>query len=131
MTVSLILNSCKKAEVPLIEAIIGKWDVESVMQIYYVDNVKKTSMTYFFESGDMSFEFTENGTGTYYENSEALGAFTWTLTGTALTINGSSDSLVWDLTYDKNMLSWTFSQTETSDSAEYKYEFYYTAVRAE
>jgi hypothetical protein len=122
------LVSCEK-DTPLGEAIIGKWDVVSVSQVTYKDNIKKNESTIYLDTNEMAIQFAAGGTGIYYENNDVYGTFSWTLTGSTVSIPGET-TISWDITIDKDTLVWTYSQTETTDSATYKYEYFYTAKRS-
>lgn len=52
----LLLMSCEK-EKPLGEAIIGKWEVESMRLITYESNVKKAEATVYLEANEMRYQF--------------------------------------------------------------------------
>jgi len=123
-----ILTSCKK-DTPIAEAIIGKWEVVSVTQVTYKNNVKKSESTFFLGTDEMAIQFAAGGTGIYYENADVYGTFSWSLEGSTVTIPGDTDE-VWDITIDKDTLVWSYSQTETTDGITYKYEYFYTAKRS-
>jgi|WetSurMetagenome_2_1015567.scaffolds.fasta_scaffold68054_3 hypothetical protein len=131
LTVSVLLMSamvsCKK-DTPLNEAIIGQWDVISIQQVTYKDDVKKGESTAFLTAGEMSIQFAQGGTGIYYEDGDVYGIFNWTISGNTLTIPGDTPT-VWDITIDKNTLIWSYSETEVTDSGTYKYEYFYTAQK--
>jgi hypothetical protein len=128
LSIFLLMTSCKK-DTPLDKAIIGKWEVVSITQVNYVDDVKKTAVTYYFGPGEMAYQFAEGGTGIYYENNDVYGMFDWTLNGNTLTISGATDSLDWLVTYNSGSLEWTYSQTEAGDGVTNKYEFFYTTKK--
>lgn len=123
------MTSCKK-DPPLSEAIIGKWNVVSVSQVTYKNDVKKNEATYYLGVNEMAIQFAEGGTGIYYENNDVYGMFSWTLSGSTITIPGDTTNEIWDITIDKETLVWTYSQTETTDSATYKYDYFYTAKKS-
>jgi hypothetical protein len=119
--------SCKK-DPPLNEAIIGQWDVISITQNRYKNDVKKNESTYFLDAGEMAIQFAAGGTGIYYENGDVYGLFNWTLTGNKLTIPGDTPT-IWDITIDKSTLVWSYSETEVTDTVTNKYEYIYTAQK--
>jgi hypothetical protein len=121
------VTSCKK-DTPLNEAIIGKWDVDSITRVTYQNNVKKDLETVYLVDNEMEFEFAASGSGIYYENSDVYGIFSWTLSGVTLTINGF-DPPDWDITIDKDNLTWTYSEISSEDST-ITYEYSYTAKRS-
>jgi hypothetical protein len=121
------VTSCKK-DTPLNEAIIGKWDVDSITRVTYQNDVKKGLETVYLVDNEMEFEFAGSGSGIYYENSDVYGIFSWTLSGVTLTINGFNPP-DWDITIDKDNLTWTYSETDTEDS-NITYEYFYTAKRS-
>jgi hypothetical protein len=122
------MMSCEK-DTPLSEAIIGKWNVASITQVTYKDNVKKNETTYYLGTNEMAVQFAAGGTGIYYENNDVYGTFSWTLAGSTVTIPGDT-ATIWDITIDKDTLVWSFAQTETTDNITYKYEYFYTAKRS-
>lgn len=124
-----IVTSCKK-DPPLSEAIIGKWDVVSVSQVTYKNNVKKNETTFYLGVNEMAIQFAQGGTGIYYENNDVFGTFSWTLNGSTITIPGITTNEVWDISIDHETLVWTYSQTEATDSANYKYDYFYTAKKS-
>jgi hypothetical protein len=100
----LVLASCEK-EKPLEEAIIGKWEVSSITQITYTNDVKKSEFTVFLESGEMGYQFVEGGSGIYNED-EVDHLFSWTLAGSKLTItNLYTEDLVVDARLDGGTLT--------------------------
>jgi hypothetical protein len=126
----IFMTSCEK-DTPLNEAIIGKWQVESITQVTYEDNVKKSSVTYYLDAGEMAFEFAEGGGGIYYENNDINGMFSWSLNGSALTLSGGGTPWIWTVTNDKDALTWSYSETEVGDTTTYKYEYFYTAKKVD
>jgi hypothetical protein len=118
--------SCEK-ETPLSEAIIGKWDVISVMQVTYKNDFKESETTFFYIASEMSFQFAEAGTGIYYENGDVYGMFSWTLSGNTLTMPGTTPT-VWEMSIDNDNLKWTFSEVDDSD-ATIHYVYTYTSKR--
>lgn len=128
LTLALIFvfSSCED-EKPLSELIIGMWEVQSVKVVNYENNVKKTEVTYFLEAEEMALQFVEGGTGISYENGDVLGMFTWSLSGNILTMGNDTEMTV---SIDGDTLIWSYSETESDNNVSYKYEFFYTAVRA-
>jgi hypothetical protein len=119
--------SCKK-DTPLNEAIIGQWDVSSITQVTFKNDVRKNETTYYLSTGEMAIQFASGGTGIYYENGDVYGLFNWTLSGSKLTIPGDTPT-VWDITIDKSTLVWSYSETEVTDTITYKYQYSYTAQK--
>jgi hypothetical protein len=124
-----VMVSCKK-DAPLSEAIIGKWEVVSISLVTYKDNVKKNETTYFLGVSEMAVQFATGGTGIYYENNDVFSTFSWTLSGTTITIPGATTPQTWEVTLDNNTLVWSFYETETTDSVVYKYEYIYTSTKS-
>jgi uncharacterized membrane protein len=120
------VTSCKK-DTPLSEAIIGKWDVVSITRVVYQNDVKKALNTLYLTDNEVAFEFAATGSGIYYENNDVY-AFTWTLSGVTITVNGFTPP-DWDITIDKDNLTWTYSEISTEDST-INYEYFYTAKRS-
>lgn len=124
-----LVTSCKK-ELPLGEAIIGKWEVTSYKYIIYQNNVKKSEVTIYLEAGEMAIQFAEEGVGIMYEDNQMSGNFTWTLSGSTLTLNFSNGTFAWDITIDEDILVWSYTESEVEGDINYDYEFFYNAGRA-
>ena len=123
-----LVTSCKK-ELPLGEAIIGKWEVSSYKYIIYQNNVKKSEVTIYLESGEMAIQFAEEGVGIMYNDNQMSGNFTWTLSGSTLTLNFSNGTFTWDITIDEDILVWSYTESEVEGDINYDYEFFYNAGR--
>ena len=127
LTVFLLLSSCEK-EKPLSEAIIGKWEVISMNQITFENNVKKAEIILYFGSGEMRYHFIEGGSGIFYDEDDDY-LFSWTLTGSQLTLsNLYNEDLVVDATVDGDLLIWTYKETDPQDSKK-SYEFIITSKK--
>ncbi len=124
---SSLLTSCKK-EVPLEEAIIGRWDVATYTYVIYQNNVKLSETTIYLKSNEMVIQFAEGGAGIIYESGNLAGNFTWSLTGSQLTVNMGNEVMKWDVTVDEDNLEWTYTEVDDEDST-IKYEFFYNAGR--
>ncbi|MGD0342869.1 MAG: hypothetical protein ABSA76_14295 [Bacteroidales bacterium] len=122
------ITACKK-DTPLSEEIIGKWNVISFSQVTYANNVKKNETTYYLDTNELAIQFAAGGTGIYYQNNDVYGTFSWTLSGSSVTIAGNTP-VIWDISINKNQLVWTFSETETTDTVNYKYQYFYTANKS-
>jgi hypothetical protein len=120
-----LLTSCKK-DVPLEEAIIGKWQVESYTFVVYKNNVKEQETTIYLKSDEMAVQFAEGSAGIIYESGGLAGNFTWSLTENHITLTFINGSLNWDITVDGDQLEWTYSEVDEEDST-ITYEFFYNA----
>jgi hypothetical protein len=123
-----LLTSCEK-EKPLNEQIVGKWDVKSIQQVNYENNVKVSETTIFNKANSFSMQFVDGGTGIQYQDGTVNGLFTWELTNSTLKIIGGDQAYEWTITIDKDVLVWTYFETETAGGVTYKYEYFYTAGR--
>ena len=121
------LTSCKK-EVPLDEAIIGRWQVESYTYVVYQNNVKEQETTIYLKSDEMAVQFAEGGAGIIYESGGLAGNFTWSLADNHITLTFINGSFNWDITVDGDQLEWTYTEVDEQDST-IKYEFFYNAKR--
>jgi hypothetical protein len=128
ITFLFLLTGCEK-KVPLSEAIIGRWEVQSYKYIIYENNVKKSEITMFLETNEMELQFAEGGAGLMYESGQLSGNFTWSLSGSTLTVQFGDGTHLWEITIDKDTLVWTYTESEVENNITYKYEFFYTAVR--
>jgi hypothetical protein len=122
------LSSCEK-DVPLNEAIIGRWEVQSYKYIIYESNVKKSEVTIFMEPKEMEIQFAEGGAGLMYEFGQLAGNFTWTLSGSTVTALFGDGTYSWEITIKDDTLVWTYDQSEVENNITYNYEFFYTAVK--
>ncbi len=110
--ISLMFVSCEK-EKPLSEAIIGKWDVQTVQQVYYLQDVKEFETTYFMKPGQLGYEFTAGGSIILYQDGDVYGTTDYTLTGNKLTIEAGDQDIEWDkVSVDGNTLTWTEYETD-------------------
>lgn len=128
MILLLQLTSCEK-EKPLSEMIIGKWEVETLTQVYYTDNVKETAITYYYQPDDMTVQFVEGGSGLVSENGVPIIPFTWTLNGNIVILLNGDEMLQWEVRFDNENLIWSFSQTEIIENETIKREYIYSARR--
>jgi uncharacterized lipoprotein YehR (DUF1307 family) len=124
---SLSVSSCEK-EKPLDEAIIGKWEVISMDQVTYENNVKKSEVILYIESGKMSYQFIEGGSGIYSEDADDY-LFSWSLNGSELTLeNLYTEDLVVVAAIDNSNLVWSYNQNDPQNASK-KYEYIMTAKR--
>ena len=123
-----LATSCKK-ELPLGEAIIGKWEVTSYKYIIYQNNVRKSEVTIYLEAGETAIQFAEEGVGIMYNDNQMSGNFTWTLSGSTLTLNFSNGTFTWDITINEDILVWSYTESEVEGDINYDYEFFYNAGR--
>ncbi len=128
MLSTILFTSCKK-ELPLAEAIIGKWEVTSYKYIIYQNSVRKSEVTIYMDAGEIAIQFAEEGVGIMYENNEMAGNFTWTLSGSNLTLNFANGAVIWGITIDKDILVWSYTDSEIEGDVNNEYEFFYTAER--
>ena len=122
------MSSCEK-EIPLSEAIIGKWEVQSVRAVTSQAGVKKSETTIYLESEELAVQFADDGAGIWYENGETSGLFDWELSGSTLTIMFGINSIDWDVEIDGNTLIWSYTDTEVIDQVTYDLEYFYTAKK--
>jgi hypothetical protein len=131
---SLIYTSCKKedqTQLSLSDLIIGIWEVQTVRQVNYEDNVKKSEYLFYLEADEIAVQFAEGGNGIMYQNGDVYGMFSWTLNGNTVILEGGDEDLEWDVTMpDNNTLIWSFTETDVTDTVTYKYELFYTASKS-
>ena len=125
---AFLSGSCKK-EKSLDELVIGKWEVQSIKQVNYENDIKKSETTFFAIPDELSIQFVDGGTGIQFENGEMVGAFTWTLSNSTLSVILGMQIYSWKITIDNDTLIWSFSESEEDSGVTYKYEYFYTAVR--
>jgi hypothetical protein len=123
-----LLASCEK-EKPLSEQIIGKWNVQSIQQVNYENNVKVSETTIFLKTDEYAIQFVDGGSGIQYQDGAIAGAFEWVLTGSIIRITGGNNIYNWTITIDNNTLIWSYTNSEVVNGTTNKYEFFYTAIR--
>ena len=128
----IISISCKKDNTiqSLDEQIIGKWDVQSIQQVSYEDDVKVSETTVFLKPDELSFQFAEGGTGIQYQDGEVAGVFSWEITDGTMHLEVGDQVLEVAVTIENNILVWSYPETEVLNEITYKYEFFYSAKRA-
>lgn len=120
--------SCEK-EKSLDELVIGKWEVKSIKQVSYENDVKKSETTFFTIPNELAIQFVSGGTGLQFENNELVGNFTWTLNNSTISLIAGMQIYSWTITIDNDTLIWSFSESEEDSGITYKFEYFYTAVR--
>ena len=125
------ITSCEKDK-PLNEAIIGYWEVQTEQQIYYLENAKKFEYTYYFESGELAYEFTGAGSIINYSDGDVYGMTTFAISGNEIIIEGGDTDFIWkEVSADSKTLTWMETSTEISGEITYDVEIIYTAVKAD
>jgi hypothetical protein len=124
----VFLSSCEK-ERELIDLMIGRWSVQTLTQVNFVDNFKETAVTFFYRTDEMTVQFAEGGTGIVYENGSPSFLFTWSLNGSAVLLQSGDEVLEWDLVATEDTLVWSFSVTEISGNFTYRQDYSYSARR--
>lgn len=127
----LLLASCEK-EKPLSEALIGKWEVITMNQLTFENNVKKAEIIIYLSEGEMTYQFIEGGSGILYDGVEDEDfLFSWSLTGSQLTLsNLFTEDLVVDATVDNDLLTWSYKENDPLDNNK-SYEFIFTSKRVD
>lgn len=122
-------TSCEK-EKSLEEAIIGRWEVQSEQQIYYLDGDKKFEYIFYYEAGETEYEFTSGGSIIRYYMDDVDGMSTFTITGSIITIENGDNDIDWEKTsIDGSTLTWTQTGTEVIDDLTYTVEIVYKAIK--
>ena len=122
-----LLTSCEK-EKPMSEAIIGKWEVVSLQQITYENNVKKAEMTVYLGANEMRYQFIDGGSGIFWDKEDDY-LFSWTLTGNQITISDLyTEDMVVNASVDNDVLTWSYKETDPQVPTK-SYEFVMTANR--
>ncbi len=107
----LLMTSCEKDKA-LNEAILGKWEVISLTQITFENNVKKAESILYFGPDEMKYQFIDGGTGIFFENENDY-LFSWSLTGNQLVINKLFiKDLVADVSVEGSSLIWTYTEND-------------------
>lgn len=123
----LLMTSCEKDKV-LSKAILGKWEVISMSQVTFENNVKKAESTLYFGPDEMKYQFIDSNIGIFFENEKDY-LFSWTLTGNQLVISGLyTKDLVVDVSVEGSSLIWTYTEND-EEIPGISYEFIHTAKR--
>ncbi|NLA48803.1 MAG: hypothetical protein GX876_04995 [Bacteroidales bacterium] len=123
----LLIVSCEKDKA-LSEVILGKWEVISITQITYENNIKKVESTLYFDPDEMKYQFIDNGVGIFFNNENDI-LFSWTLTGNQLVISKLfTKDLVADVSVKGSSLICTYIEND-KDISEISYEIILTAKR--
>jgi hypothetical protein len=116
--IALITISCEKTPE---ELLIGKWEVQYVDVMGYVNNVLVIDSTATYDPGEMQLEFFEGGTGKEYENGDLNDTFTWVVNGDKVTVTVSgSDPMEFAFTVGKSAMSYTMTEEWTEGDISYK-----------
>jgi hypothetical protein len=127
--ISLLFVSCNK-EKPLIEAIVGKWEIQTEQHIYYLQSVKKFESTYFYEAEELAYEFTSGGSIILYVDGDIYGMLTYTLNGSTITIEAGDNDMEWkNVSINDDVLTWSESGTDIVDEVTYDVDIIYTAAK--
>ena len=126
--ISLLLVSCEK-EKPLSEAIIGKWEVQTEQQIFYLQNVKKFESTFYYEADELAYEFTGGGTIILYVDGESMGILPYTLSGSTITLGAGDSEMEWEnVSVNDDVLTWMQTGTDIVNEETYNVEIIFTAA---
>jgi len=124
----MTLISCEK-EKPLAEAIIGRWELHTVKQVTYEDEVKVSELIVYSKPDEMEIQFAEGGSGIMYTNGNISGVFTWILEGNMVTLTGGTETLEWTVSVDEDTIVWSYTESEVINNVSYKYEYFFTAIK--
>lgn len=127
---TLTLTSCEK-NIPLNEAITGRWKVISEHQIYSLENVVKREYIFHYEDLETEYEFTSGGSIIRYYYEDIDGMSTFTISGSTLTIENEDTDINWDkVSVNDKTLTWSYFQSAILGEVTYDEEIIYTAVKS-
>jgi len=121
-----LFASCEK-EKSLKESIVGKWEVKSVRQVTYEDNILISEYTLYAQTQEMAIQFAEGGSGMIFNDGQINGVFTWTLSGNTISLDLGDEVIEWNIDVDDDLIIWSFTETEIIENINYKYEYFYSA----
>ena len=125
-----ILIGCKKdTEKPLIELLIGKWEMQNAYYVYYENGVKTGENYDTFEPNTIVYEFLKNGDGKIYEDGTLNLSFTWSFEGETITIEKPEESITAEITIENNILTYTASLQYSQSGVNYEDVKMYTFKR--
>lgn len=119
--VFLIAGSCEKDK-PLSEEIIGKWEVEYIIEYAYVNDTLVSEYKEYIADGLVSLQLVEGGNGIFTDPSDSY-IFNWTLNGNTLILNNVTQ---WQVHMEGDYLVWSFTLTDPEDNKR-KYKESFTA----
>ena len=125
-----ILIGCKKdTEKPLIELLIGKWEMQNAYYVYYENGVKTGENYDTFEPNTIVYEFLKNGDGKIYEDGTLNLSFTWSFEGETITIEKPEESITAEISIENNILTYTASLQYSQSGVNYEDVKMYTFKR--
>lgn len=110
---------CKKdTDKPLVELLIGKWEMQSAYYGYYENGIKTGENYDTFGPNDLVYEFLKNGVGNIYESGILKNTFTWAIDGNSLTLEKPEEVFAGEINIDNDILtfdgSYSYSQSGTN-----------------
>lgn len=126
---ALAPTSCKK-DLPLDEALVGRWEVISEQQIYSIEGDKKFEYIFYYDDMEAEYEFTSMGSIIRYYFDDIDGMSTYLFSGSSLIIENGDTDIYWDnISADENTLTWSQSGTEVIEEVTYTVKIVFTAVK--
>lgn len=124
----LAFTGCEKDKT-LAELVVGKWEIKSLKMVVYENNVKTDEAISYYTAGEEAIEILGDGTGKHFTNGTQDDSFTWTLTGTTMTIILATETMDLEVTVKGDIITYMMTQTEVVSAITYKYEMTYTAQK--
>jgi hypothetical protein len=128
---TLALTSCKKDEpASLGDLLIGKWEVQNLRMVYFLENVKEFEYIDYYYNEEFGYEFTGGDNIIQYIDGDAYAMAYFTLDGNSISIDTGGDPIEWkNVAVNGNTLTWEETRTEVYNEITYDVEYFFTAVR--
>ena len=131
--IALIFTSagCKKdADKPLIELLLGRWEMQSAYYSYYENGVKTGENYDTFGQNDIVYEFLKNGEGKIYEDGTFKISFSWSFEGeSVVTLEKPDEVITGEISIENNILNFTGSFTYSQSGINFEDVKMYTYKR--
>ena len=133
--IALTTSSCEKDKTPE-ELLIGKWEIQFLHKIAYVDDIFLGDTTIYYDPGDAWIKFNDDKTGGTYFFGPGPNDFKWSVNGDNITINfttGDKNTVVLTFAVSETTLSWVATPIEeayiNNPSKTYREHWYHWARR--
>jgi hypothetical protein len=109
-----IATGCKKEKTPE-EMLVGKWEIQFLHTVSYVDNVFLGDSTAYYDTGDAWIEYKDNRTGKVYFKDVQNDEFTWSVEEDIITIDfttGNQNTVYLTFSVSDTQLTWYSTMNE-------------------
>ena len=135
LLITLATSSCEKTKTSE-ELLIGKWEMQFLHIVSYVDNVILNDSTTYYIPGNSWIEFEDNNTGQVYIKDQQNDGFNWSVNGDNVTIKfttGAKNTVISTFSVSETQLTWYNTMNEGAYikdySKTYKEVWYLWAIK--